>query len=106
MAEHAGSEARISRKPASLRARFMTFLIFSCDCLAGFDGPRCQQTHHSFQGDGWAWFEPLSQCEDSHTSVEFATTSANGVLLYNGPMTPAALATGANVLLTSYILCY
>ena len=59
---------------------------FSCECPSGFDGPRCQQTHHSFNGISWAWYEALSQCEQSHTSIEFITTKHNGLLLYNGPL--------------------
>lgn len=60
---------------------------FSCLCPIGFDGPRCQQTRHSFSGDSWAWYEPLAQCEDSHTSLEFITTKDSGLILYNGPVT-------------------
>ena len=62
------------------------FCSIRCICPDGFDGPRCQQTRHSFSGDGWAWYKPLSQCEDSHTSLEFITTRENGLILYNGPM--------------------
>ena len=58
-----------------------------CACRDGFDGPRCQQTKHSFTGDGWAWFEPLTKCEDSHTSLELMTTKDSGLVLYQGPIT-------------------
>ena len=57
-----------------------------CTCPEGFDGPRCQQTRHSFSGDGWAWSEPLGQCEDRHTSLKFMTLRENGLLVYQGPM--------------------
>ena len=43
-------------------------------------------TRHSFHGDGWAWYKPLAQCENSHTSLEFVTTHENGIIMYNGPM--------------------
>jgi len=56
----------------------------------GFDGPRCQQTKHSFSGDGWAWFEPLTKCDHSHTSIELMTTADNGLLLYQGPIAELA----------------
>jgi len=56
-------------------------------CPEGFDGPRCQQTKHSFDGKGWAWFEPLSKCGDSHTSLELMTTEDDGLVLYQGPIT-------------------
>ncbi|CAH1802490.1 unnamed protein product [Owenia fusiformis] len=60
---------------------------YTCECPPGFDGPRCQQRKHSFQGDGWAWYKTLSQCEDSLTSLEFMTTQGtNSLLLYNGPI--------------------
>lgn len=58
----------------------------SCNCPPGFDGARCQQTRHSFNGNGWAWYKPLEQCEDSHTSFEFTTDKPYGLLLYNGPL--------------------
>ena len=59
-----------------------------CQCPAGFEGPRCQQTTRSFWGKGWAWYPPLELCEDSHLSVEFLTRKEDGVLLYNGPIVP------------------
>ncbi|CAH1778847.1 unnamed protein product [Owenia fusiformis] len=61
---------------------------FRCICPADFDGARCQQTKHSFSGDGWAWFEPLKQCEDSVTSLSFITEEQDGIILYNGPQRP------------------
>ena len=57
----------------------------SCACVEGFTGPRCQQLKLSFTGGGWAWFDPLSQCEDGKTSFEILTTGSNSLLLYNGP---------------------
>ena len=57
-----------------------------CKCPEGYDGPQCQMTTISFNGQGWAWFPPLQQCETSHLSLEFMTRTSNGLLLYNGPM--------------------
>lgn len=54
-----------------------------------FDGPECQQTKHTFRGQGYAWFPPIRPCFQSHISLEFITESANGLLLYNGPLGPA-----------------
>jgi len=51
-----------------------------------FDGPECQQTKHSFGGQGYAWFPPLKPCFQSHISLEFLAESANGLLLYDGPL--------------------
>lgn len=50
------------------------------------DGPECQQTKHSFGGQGYAWFPPIMPCFQSHISLEFLAESANGLLLYNGPL--------------------
>lgn len=60
--------------------------IFRCSCPAGFDGPRCQQTHQSFNGKGYALYPTLEQCEESRTSIEFITLQADGLILYNGPV--------------------
>lgn len=50
-----------------------------------FDGPRCQQTTHSFSG-GYTLYPPLAQCEESITSIEFATLKESGLIFYNGPV--------------------
>ncbi|KAG7474379.1 neural-cadherin-like [Solea senegalensis] len=64
-------------------------LGFRCQCPPMLDGPQCQQTKHSFGGRGYAWFPPIMTCFQSHISLEFLTESANGLLLYNGPLGPA-----------------
>ena len=51
-----------------------------------YEGPECQQTRHTFGGQGYAWFPPIRPCFQSHISVEFLAESANGLLLYNGPL--------------------
>ncbi|XP_030639003.1 neural-cadherin [Chanos chanos] len=61
-------------------------LGYRCKCPPMFDGPTCQQTKHSFQGHGYAWFPPIKPCFQSHISLEFITELANGLLLYNGPL--------------------
>ncbi|XP_048742923.2 neural-cadherin-like isoform X4 [Ostrea edulis] len=61
--------------------------VISCECLAGFDGPRCQVTKQGFDGTGYAIYEPLQQCENSLTSIEIITTKADGLILYSGPVT-------------------
>lgn len=60
--------------------------FYRCECPEGFLGPRCQLTTRSFSSTGFAWFSPLQQCEDTHLSLEFITTSSDGLLLYNGPL--------------------
>uniref|UniRef100_T1J0L7 Neural-cadherin n=1 Tax=Strigamia maritima TaxID=126957 RepID=T1J0L7_STRMM len=57
-----------------------------CECPRGFDGPRCQQTTRSFRGNGWAWFNSLEQCENSHLSLEILTKEQSGLIFYNGPI--------------------
>ena len=60
--------------------------LATCECPPGFNGPQCQITSRTFGGDGWAWYSPLEQCEDSHLSMEFLTQSGSGILFYNGPV--------------------
>ncbi|XP_023290813.1 neural-cadherin isoform X1 [Orussus abietinus] len=60
----------------------------SCQCPAGYNGPRCQQTTRGFRGNGWAWYPALEMCDESHLSFEFITRKADGLLLYNGPIVP------------------
>ncbi|XP_034029812.1 neural-cadherin [Thalassophryne amazonica] len=64
-------------------------LGYRCKCPPMFDGPDCQQTKHSFSGQGYAWFPPIMLCFQSHISLEFLTESPSGLLLYNGPLGPA-----------------
>ncbi|XP_017279259.1 neural-cadherin [Kryptolebias marmoratus] len=61
-------------------------LGYRCNCPPMLDGPECQQTKHSFGGQGYAWFPPIKPCFQSHISIEFLAESANGLLLYNGPL--------------------
>ncbi|CAG5122582.1 unnamed protein product, partial [Candidula unifasciata] len=58
----------------------------SCACSDEFDGPRCQQRRHHFDGNSVAMYRSLQQCENSQTSIEFMTKQEDGVLLYNGPL--------------------
>ena len=62
------------------------FYDFSCNCPSKYSGGRCQTLSRRFSGSGWAWFSPLSTCENSHLSFQFRTSEKNGLILYNGPM--------------------
>lgn len=62
-----------------------TCIFHRCECHPMFDGPRCQQTTHSFSG-GYTLYPPLAQCEESITSIEFATLKESGLIFYNGPV--------------------
>ncbi|XP_076854322.1 LOW QUALITY PROTEIN: neural-cadherin [Brachyhypopomus gauderio] len=59
---------------------------YRCQCPAQFEGPECQQTKHSFHGNGYAWFSPIRPCFESHLTLEFITEVADGLLLYSGPL--------------------
>ncbi|RMC09032.1 hypothetical protein DUI87_14036 [Hirundo rustica rustica] len=58
----------------------------ACLCPASFHGPDCQQTKHSFHGNGYAWFRPIRPCFESSLSLEFITVVPDGLLLYSGPL--------------------
>ncbi|XP_042677339.1 LOW QUALITY PROTEIN: neural-cadherin-like [Centrocercus urophasianus] len=59
---------------------------YRCLCPASFHGPDCQQTKHSFHGNGYAWFRPIRPCFESSLSLEFITAVPDGLLLYSGPL--------------------
>ncbi|XP_009892389.1 PREDICTED: neural-cadherin-like [Charadrius vociferus] len=59
---------------------------YRCLCPASFHGPDCQQTKHSFHGNGYAWFRPIRPCFQSSLSLEFITVVPDGLLLYSGPL--------------------
>ncbi|XP_056142918.1 neural-cadherin [Lampris incognitus] len=63
-------------------------LGYRCRCPSMYDGPECQQTKHTFGGQGYAWFPPIKPCFQSHISLEFLAETANGLFLYNGPLGP------------------
>ncbi|KAG6940614.1 Cadherin-N, partial [Chelydra serpentina] len=59
---------------------------YRCHCSTSFHGPDCQQTKHSFHGNGYAWFRPIRPCFESLLSLEFITEVPDGLLLYSGPL--------------------
>ncbi|KAM4688915.1 neural-cadherin-like [Discoglossus pictus] len=63
-----------------------THIGYRCECAPYFDGPECQQTKHTFTGDGYAWFPPMILCFESQISLDLITEVPDGLLLYNGPM--------------------
>ena len=66
-----------------------------CLCRAGFDGPRCQQTRHSFSGgDSFALYPALSLCSHSHTSLELMTLNDDALVMYHGPVTDSLQQSG------------
>lgn len=65
---------------------FLCLGSFRCLCPASFHGPECQQTKHSFHGNGYAWFRPIRPCFESSLSLEFITVVPDALLLYSGPL--------------------
>ncbi|XP_076032082.1 neural cadherin isoform X3 [Oratosquilla oratoria] len=59
-----------------------------CKCPDGYDGPLCQMTTRSFRDNGFAWFPALAMCDNSHISLNFLARRPDGLLFYNGPITP------------------
>ncbi|KAK3606482.1 hypothetical protein CHS0354_041433 [Potamilus streckersoni] len=59
--------------------------VISCQCLDEYEGPRCQQLRHSFDGSGYALYKSFEQCEESRTSIEILTQQSNSLIFYNGP---------------------
>ncbi|GFN86028.1 neural-cadherin [Plakobranchus ocellatus] len=59
----------------------------SCQCHSGFEGSRCQQVRHSFDGSSVSMYPTLQQCLISQTSIQFMTDKPDGIILYNGPLT-------------------
>ena len=60
-----------------LNKALSVFAARCVNCPEGFDGPRCQQLRHSFDGRSYALYPTLEQCEDSETSIEFITNQVS-----------------------------
>ncbi|BFY98686.1 hypothetical protein BsWGS_01726 [Bradybaena similaris] len=58
----------------------------SCACSPGFDGPRCQQLRHSFDGTSATFYKGLSACAEGRTSIDFVTVQEDGLIMYSGPV--------------------
>ena len=74
---------------------------FRCKCSEEADGPNCEITTRSFNGQGWVWSQPLAQCSQSHISVDILTQISNGLILYFGPMNRPTYGTQVNTDLMS-----
>nr|BAC06837.1 Pf1-cadherin [Ptychodera flava] len=64
---------------------------YVCQCDEKYGGPNCEDISRGFQSNSFAWYPPLSQCEETKTSIEFLTKSRDGIILYNGPIVPIDL---------------
>ncbi|KAJ8874233.1 hypothetical protein PR048_025075 [Dryococelus australis] len=57
-----------------------------CECIEGYEGPRCEMISIGFRGNGWALYPPVSACEDAHLTVEVTPYKEDGLILYMGPL--------------------
>lgn len=57
-----------------------------CECGRDFRGPQCQSTTRTFKGNSYLWLEKLTAYERSTVSLQFMTGTADGLLLYQGPV--------------------
>merc|ERR550534_1568425 len=56
-----------------------------CQCPAGLNGPRCEGLEVSFDGSGWAWYDPLPTCGSGSLSFSILSRLDHGVMVYAGP---------------------
>lgn len=59
---------------------------YICECELQYRGPECQSTTRTFKGNSYIWLEKLVAYERSSVSLQFMTDTANGLLLYQGPL--------------------
>ena len=59
-----------------------------CECLRNYRGPECQSTTRTFKGNSYLHIEKLIAYERSVVQLMFITGTANGLLLYQGPLSP------------------
>ena len=57
-----------------------------CECERDFRGPECQSTTRTFKGDSFIHLDKLIAYQRSTVSMQFMTGTANGLLLYQGPL--------------------
>ncbi|XP_063231568.1 DE-cadherin [Bacillus rossius redtenbacheri] len=57
-----------------------------CECIEGFEGPRCEMISIGFRGNGWALYPPVAACEEARLTVEVTPYKDDGLILYMGPV--------------------
>ena len=57
-----------------------------CECGRDYRGPECQSTTRTFKGNSFIHLEKLIAYQRSTVSMQFMTGTANGLLLYQGPL--------------------
>uniref|UniRef100_T1PGQ5 Cadherin n=1 Tax=Musca domestica TaxID=7370 RepID=T1PGQ5_MUSDO len=58
----------------------------ACDCIDGFTGPHCELVSVGFYGNGYAFYEPISACDNTRISLEIAPQTDHGLIMYLGPI--------------------
>jgi len=58
----------------------------ACDCIEGFTGPHCELVSVGFYGNGHAFYEPISACDNTRISMEIAPQHEQGLVMYLGPL--------------------
>ncbi|KAI8128554.1 DE-cadherin [Lucilia cuprina] len=58
----------------------------ACDCIDGFTGPHCELVSVGFYGNGYAFYEPISACDNTKISLEIAPQTDHGLIMYLGPL--------------------
>ncbi|KAH8372765.1 hypothetical protein KR009_004527 [Drosophila setifemur] len=57
-----------------------------CDCIDGFTGPHCELVSVAFSGSGYAFYEPISACDNTRISLEITPQIDRGLIMYLGPL--------------------
>lgn len=67
---------------------FVSFLEIRCICPGHTRGDRCNIVSRSFNGNSWAWMEPLPACLPVTVSLKVITNYPDGIIFYSGPLAP------------------
>lgn len=59
-----------------------------CECMEGFEGPRCEIIGIGFYGSGWALYPTIGVCSDAQLTLELAPHKEDGLVFYVGPLVP------------------
>ncbi|EDW85805.1 uncharacterized protein Dwil_GK22947 [Drosophila willistoni] len=57
-----------------------------CDCIDGFEGPHCEHVSVAFYGNGHAFYEPISACDNTRIGLEISPQHEEGLIMYLGPL--------------------
>ncbi|PSN30050.1 DE-cadherin [Blattella germanica] len=60
----------------------------TCECMEGYEGPRCEIIGIGFFGTGWALYPTIAACDEARLTLELAPQREDGLVFYVGPMIP------------------